>query len=228
MKAQSLDHLDRIAAYLRETREREVSLAAVVGLAEVTVESLRSFFHSVDMTVYRELSQIAAFITSMKQEIGRLQPHDLKQHRIPQAGQELDAIIKATETATNSIMSAAEEVMNAEIDDLAAYKVKVDEKMMLIFEACSFQDITGQRVSKVVETLKHIDSRVSRFADAIHAADDTSFMTDEEKKRAERREKLILNGPALAGGVKQDDVDNLFAASPKAGSLQDDIDALFK
>ena len=36
---------------------------------------------------------------------------------------------------------------------------------MVVFEACSFQDITGQRIAKVVETLQHIEERVSRFAD---------------------------------------------------------------
>lgn len=226
MKKQTAQHLDRIAAYIRETREGDVSLADVVGLAEVTVTSLKGFFEAIDKSVYTELASIADFISTMKTEIGRLQPNDLKATRIPAAGQELDAIIKSTEKATDQIMGAAEAVMSAEIDEPAAYKAFVDAKMMEIFEACSFQDLTGQRVSKVVDTLKHIEARVSRFAEAIHAADQAGYVDDDERARAERKERLLLNGPQLAGnGVQQDDVDALFGGPKPSG--QDDIDKLF-
>ncbi len=81
---------------------------------------------------------------------------------------------------------------------------------MVIFEACSFQDLTGQRISKVVETLEHIEARVSRFAAAIGAKDDPKGNTKEEEKRKKRKEDLLLNGPAKTGeGVSQDDVDAL-------------------
>lgn len=229
MKSVSTDHLDRIVDFVRAKREREVSLADVVGLAEVTVESLSAFFRAIDNSVYRELSEIAAFITNMKAEIGRLQPNDLKESRIPAAGQELDAIVKATEKATDTIMGAAEEVMAGDPSDPAAYKAMVDERMLLIFEACSFQDITGQRVAKVIETLKHIEARVSRFAEAIKAADAEGYMTEEERRRAEHKARNILHGPSLAGeGVAQDDVDALFGQPAADTSAQDDVDALFR
>lgn len=234
MKSVSTAHLDRIVDYVRTKRERDVSLADVVGLAEVTVESLSSFFRAIDNSVYRELAEIAAFITTMKAEIGRLQPNDLKQSRIPAAGMELDAIVKATEKATDTIMGAAEEVMAGDAAD-PGYKAMVDERMMLIFEACSFQDITGQRVAKVVETLKHIEARVSRFADAINAADAEGYMTEEERQREERKVKNILHGPQLSGeGVGQADVDALFdkpiakPAGAQPASAQDEVDALFR
>lgn len=227
MKSVSTDHLDRIVDFVKTKRDGDVSLADVVGLAEVTVESLSTFFRAIDNSVYRELAEIASFITNMKQEIGRLQPNDLKQTRIPAAGQELDAIVKATEKATDTIMGAAEEVMAGDAAD-PAYKAMVDERMMLIFEACSFQDITGQRVAKVIETLKHIEARVSRFAAAIHAADADGYMTEEERRREERKRRNILHGPQLDGeGVGQSDVDAMFDKAPGL-SPQDDIDALFK
>ncbi|MDP3547092.1 MAG: protein phosphatase CheZ, partial [Phreatobacter sp.] len=152
-----------------------------------------------------------------------------KHSRIPAAGMELDAIVKATEKATDTIMGAAEELMAADASDPAAYKAMVDERMLLIFEACSFQDITGQRVAKVIETLKHIEARVSRFAEAINAADAEGYLTEEEKRREERKLKNILHGPQLSGeGVDQNDVDALFDKPGKKASRQDDIDAMFK
>ena len=61
-----------------------------------------------DAKVYRELREIAGYIETMRHEIGALQVNDLKESRIPSAGEELDAIVQATETATNTIMECAE------------------------------------------------------------------------------------------------------------------------
>ncbi len=212
MRQANEKHLDRIAAFLKEKRSEDVSLADVVRLAEITAESLHTFFETMDNAVYRELREIAEYIATMKQEIGALQVNDLKESRIPAAGQELDAIVKATEDATHIIMECAETLMEADASDPAKFKALVDERMVLIFEACSFQDITGQRVAKVIETLQHIEARVSRFASAVQARDVDGFVTEYEKARAERREKLLLHGPQLRGkGVAQADVDSLIA-----------------
>jgi chemotaxis protein CheZ len=219
-------HLERIVDYLKEKRGEDVSLADVVALAEITAESLQTFFETMDTALYRELRDIAGYIADMKVEIGALQANELKNSRIPAAGQELGAIVQATEKATNTIMECAEELMAADASDAAAYKALVDEKMLIIFEACSFQDITGQRIAKVVETLQHIEARVSRFATAMRAKDMTGYFTEQEKARAARREKLLLNGPQLEGeAIGQNDVDSLL--SQDNDSAQSDIDRLF-
>ena len=102
--------------------------------------------------------------------------------------------------------------MAADASDPAAYKALVDQKMLVIFEACSFQDITGQRIAKVVETLQHIETRVARFADVMRAKDLEGFITDREKGREERKRKLMLNGPQLDGaGTSQQQVDEMFS-----------------
>ena len=107
-------------------------------------------------------------------------------------------------------MGCAEAVMSAGTDDVEAFKAFVEEKMLVIFEACSFQDITGQRIAKVVETLEHIEMRVSRFAAAVHAKDLGGYLSEVEQARAERRKRLLLNGPPREGeGIGQTDVDRL-------------------
>ena len=211
MAATDTQHLDRIVGYLKEKRAEEVALTDVVALAELTAESLQTFFATLDTTIYRELRAIATYINDMKAEIGALQANELKESRIPAAGQELGAIVKATEDATNSIMECAETVMAADARDPAAYKALVDAQMMRVFEACSFQDITGQRIAKVVETLQHIETRVARFAEVMKASDIEGFISDDERARAERNEKNLLNGPQLDGkGVDQASVDKMF------------------
>ena len=205
------NHFERLVEFLRQKREN-VTFHDILALAEVSAQSLQSFFQAMDAKVYRELREIAGYIDSMRNEIGALQVNDLKDSRIPSAGEELGAIVRATENATNTIMECAEALMGADAGDPAAYKALVDEKMMIIFEACSFQDITGQRIAKVVETLQHIEERVSRFADVVQAKDIEGFLNDGERARQERKDKFLLNGPQLAGeGVDQSDVDKMFA-----------------
>jgi chemotaxis protein CheZ len=105
-------------------------------------------------------------------------------------------------------MTEAETIMGLEPTDLAAYKAEVDAAMMRIFEACSFQDLTGQRVTKVIATLRHIEDRVTKFAGALGVTDSVQKETAEEARARE----LLLNGPAMNGpSTSQDDIDALFS-----------------
>src|SRR2546423_15170490 len=167
-------HSDRLVDFLKQTRDN-VTFNDIISLAEVAAQSLQSFFQAMDAKVHRELRDIAGYIESMRHEIGALQVNDLKNNRIPAAGYELGAIVQATEQATNTIMECAEAVMGAHARDPAAYKALVDEKRLGIFEAGPCQDITGQRIAKVVETLQHIEERVSRFAEVVQAKDIDGF-----------------------------------------------------
>jgi chemotaxis protein CheZ len=208
----SAPQLNHLLSYLREKRSQEVTFAEVAGLAEIAVQSLQSFFDRLDASVYRELRDIAAYIEAMKKEIAALQVNELKDNRIPAAGQELGAIVKATEQATHDIMQCAEELMAAHAGDPAAYKTLVDAKMLVIFEACSFQDLTGQRIAKVVETLEHIEARVARFAKAVRVDEAVGLLSEHEVAEAKRKQRLLLHGPQSDDkGIAQTDIDQLFA-----------------
>jgi chemotaxis protein CheZ len=204
-------HFEEMQVYAHSQENREPSFAEVMKLAALAAESMQAFCESMDATTYRELRDIAHFIETMKSEIGVFQVNDLKESRIPAAGEELDAIVKSTEDATNTIMESAEALMAAEATDVKAYQALVNDHVMKIFEACSFQDITGQRVAKVVETLQMIEARVGRFAEAVNAKDVAGFLDEQEAARAKRKEKLLLNGPQLAGhAIDQKKVDDMF------------------
>jgi chemotaxis protein CheZ len=202
---------------------KDPRLMEVLDLSEQLVDAMQSFFGALDRSTLSEFRYIATYIARTRQEIAALRPNDIRDSRIPSAGAELEAIVKNTEDATHTIMGAAETIMAA--DPAAAdYADLVNEKVLEIFQACSFQDITGQRVQKVVETLKHIESRVARFAHVMGVQDAHSEEDDKEK----RKKALLLNGPALNGPeVKQDEIDALFADAVPAKASQADIDALF-
>jgi chemotaxis protein CheZ len=202
---------------------KDPRLGEVLSLASQMSEAMQMFFSSIDRTLFDEMRYISSYIQRTRVEISNLRPNDLSEDRIPRAGAELHAVVQHTAEATNLIMAVAEDVMAADTSDPAAYQAFVSDKMMEIFEACTFQDITGQRIQKVVDTLTHIEQRLERFASVMGVEDAELEETLEDKRKREN----LLNGPALNGPeVAQDDIDALFGTEG-ASMDQSDLDALF-
>jgi chemotaxis protein CheZ len=192
---------------LKATGVRERPLVEVLDLSHQMADAMTVFFRSLDRSIIAEFKYLADFIQKARDEISGLQANDIKDTRLPGASVELDAVVRDTERATETIMTEAEKLMSVEPTDLAAYKAEVNAAMMRIFEACSFQDLTGQRVTKVISTLRHIEERVTRFAGALGVTDTKQAETADEVRARE----LLLNGPAMNGpSTSQDDIDALF------------------
>ena len=187
--------------------ELEPKLINLMQQSEALVALMRGFFQQLDKRRSEEFRIIAGYIAKAKEEIREMRPHDISHERIPTAGAELEAITRDTENATHAIMNSAEAIMGMQSAD-TAYKNAVDDEIMKIFEACSFQDITGQRVSKVVNVLKQIEERVGRLATTLGVEDSlpTELSADEIRRR-----DLLLNGPAIGGPeTRQDAIDAMF------------------
>jgi chemotaxis protein CheZ len=193
---------------------RDPQLTKIIDLSEELADSMKNFFGGLNRSIYGELNEIAQFITKARDEIRALRPNNLRREGIPSAGAELEAIVKDTEAATNSIMSAAEAMLACEETDLEAYKAFVTEQAMAIFEACSFQDITGQRVTKVVSVLREIENRVASLASSLGVADTADGADDAPEAETDaqrRRREQLLNGPAIDGPeTSQDSIDAMF------------------
>ena len=193
---------------LKTAGVRERPLVEVLDLSHQMADAMKTFFGSLDRSIIGEFRYIADFIQKARDEISGLQANDIKETRIPGASMELDAVVRDTERATETIMSEAETLMNAEPTDLALYKAEVGAAMLRIFEACSFQDLTGQRVNKVIATLRHIEERVGQFAGALGVTDPAVPVSAADQ----RAKDLLLNGPAITGpATTQDDIDAMFA-----------------
>lgn len=143
----------------------------------------------------QELRKIADYIVALRREIAVLQANEMHMQKIPDAGQELAAVVTSTEGATHDIMAIAENVLAADASDPIAYKEFVDNEMLGLFETCAFQDLTGQRIARVVKTLEHIEARVSRFASYTGVEDEAGPANAAEAVDAMRRKDLMLNGP---------------------------------
>ena len=97
-------------------------------------------------------------------------------------------------------------------DQQARLAEDILEKVISIFEACNFQDLTGQRISKVMGTMKFIESHINVMMDiwgGVDAIKSGSPGVIDERVGDAR----LLNGPKLEGDVghaSQDDIDALF------------------
>jgi chemotaxis protein CheZ len=161
--------------------------------------------------IVRELAAVADYIGHMKTEIAALKPNELCRDRIPSANDELGNVVQATASATHTIMTNAEEILNSGNLSDKEYRELVETRVLAIFEACSFQDITGQRINKVLEALGQLEKRLGRFAKAVNVRDSADAVDPEETLRQARREVLLLNGPQAEDvAIKQDDIDALF------------------
>ncbi|MBW8881923.1 MAG: protein phosphatase CheZ [Asticcacaulis sp.] len=189
------------------------SLGLTPGLFNLTQKSedlvalMAKGFARMDAGRIDDFKAISDAIAQARREIRDLRPIDVSQKDLPAAGAELDAITLDTETATHVIMSAAERILDLGSDDAAA-KAAIDDQVMHIFEACSFQDITGQRVSKIVRLLTQIETRMIRLVTSLGIQEDGPVVLSPEEQR---RRDLILNGPAIGGPeTAQAEIDSMF------------------
>ena len=188
----------------------------VAAVVRQVVQSLEGDVSAADLKFYSELEALARYIREAKHEIAAIRPTDISTQYIPNATDELDAVVGATEDATNRIMDVCDElgVIGGQCTpDIADKLMACTTK---IFEACNFQDITGQRITKVVETLKHIDSRIEAIVKAMGEQIQRSGGDAHVLKNihAADPEKGLLNGPQLPkNAVSQDDIDKLLSSS---------------
>jgi chemotaxis protein CheZ len=79
---------------------------------------------------------------------------------IPLAVDQLDAVIQATEHAANQIIDACTALEAAGRDAGGEVAERISRAVTAIYEACSFQDLTGQRIVNVANTLGLIESKL--------------------------------------------------------------------
>lgn len=180
----------------------EAALRAALG-------SRSSDLSAVEAALLIELKELGRTVARTKQEIARLRVDEITDRHIPRANDELDAIVQHTAQAANDILDCCEAL------EVIAPRLGPDEAQTLlgvttrIYEACSFQDITGQRIAKVVAALKAIEARVASISGLYkkgrEAPPPAAPVTEEGR---------LVEGPQLPGvGITQADVDRLLAES---------------
>jgi chemotaxis protein CheZ len=161
-----------------------------------------------------QLEELSSYIQRARLEVAALSLEDLQNTYIPSATDQLDAIVEMTAEATNRIMSAAESIEGIIAEGTPELRDRICEAATHIYEACAFQDITGQRVRKVVQALQKIETKIDAllwaFAGEQRAAGGETTLAKPEGAAA-HRDSHLLEGPQLAGNAKsQAEIDALF------------------
>ncbi len=162
-----------------------------------------------------ELAAMADEIDRAKQEIAAIQP-DGGAGPFDSASLELDAIVASTEEATSAILTSAEQIQELawtlrENGTSDADCDKLDQLAVEIYTCCAFQDLTGQRTQKVVNTLRFLEARIGAMRAIWGGAVDG--LAQAGAATAENAGDDLLNGPALPGeGMEQDAIDALLGA----------------
>ncbi|MBY0338520.1 MAG: protein phosphatase CheZ [Acetobacteraceae bacterium] len=161
-----------------------------------------------------ELEALGSEVARAKREVAALRVDDINASHIPAATDELDAVVEHTAAATNEILDVCETLEQlAPKLRAAAHRDALGAAVTRIYEACSFQDITGQRIGKVVAALKAIESRVAAVTARFGAAAaDADPAIDEPPVEATEGQRLA-NGPQLpAAASSQEEIDRLLAS----------------
>lgn len=218
-----------VEAHEEESLERHQEIMTMLGAIKESIAPARDISaslleeHRRDMhealRLKVELDSISEAIERTKMEIATLHYAGARGREMTRVTDELGAIVMGTEAATNSILAAAER-----IDELAGnlsarlsggdreFAREISDQVIGIFEACNFQDITGQRISKVVNAMRFIEERVHQMIDiwgGLESFKDVPTLDD----GSPRGDDALLNGPALhsdIGVTSQDAIDALF------------------
>ncbi|MEW5772121.1 MAG: protein phosphatase CheZ [Thermodesulfobacteriota bacterium] len=191
------------------------------------------FFRKVNADMRRGLQEIYKEIVAVKRDTGQAQisPKDADK-LFSEASDQLDAILKSTESATVQIMDIVEDFQDnlakttslvdsfrsggaskKAVEELAAMNASANEQMVQIMTALSFQDLTGQRIKRVIQALQHIERivfEVYMSTGLLEKARDERPERDMSEMEAEAKQRVsALKGPQA--GTSQNDVDDLLA-----------------
>ena len=202
-------HLAERLAELRNTYGDSVDVGDIADVVGSLMTTMDGDISAVDIQIRRDILALVDYIERAKREISAIDPREIRENKIPAATNELVAVVDATEVATNSILDAAE-ILTELGATLDPEKAKIIEDVTTrIYEASNFQDITGQRINKVISILQHIEEKVLALSQATGDPIGQS-VSDGESDPSDLDEAVLLNGPE----------------TPENASSQDEIDAL--
>lgn len=195
-----------------ETAETTYDRDQVIKIINSVIQKVEKADDISRESLFTELNTLKNIIVDTRNELRGANAGDISGKHIPTATDELDAVVAATAEATGRIMDSCE-VITTVSESIAdqGQKDKLVAEVTNIFEACSFQDITGQRITKVINSLKQIELKVNKILEIVsdRIPDANTSSGDEDTRVGDAR---LLNGPQMADkAVTQADIDKLLA-----------------
>ncbi|MCA3627403.1 MAG: protein phosphatase CheZ [Methylobacterium sp.] len=211
-------------AVLDEVRALRMMIEPLYGVLENLKENYREELRSF-ASLKVDMTEIESAIAGTKKELAALKVgHNIGGVEV--AALELETVVSQTEVAANDILAAAESIetmagaiqSETTLDACKGLANDIADKVTIIYMACNFQDLSGQRVRRVVDTLNFVESRIHKMIDAwgglqaLHELIEQEIQTQEEERETEGSAAL-LTGPAPVNAedhVDQDAIDALF------------------
>ena len=174
----------------------------------------------IDQKLRSEIFNLFQHIQRLREEIGRVVRQPEGQTRFEKMSDQLDAILTSTGEATHTVLGVLEAILSTaeemrEMPDPAKVEELCDriaEKSMEGMEARSFQDITGQRISKIVRSLRFIEERVDAMTEICGREGIEALASGRPSDDEDLKDGVALQGPQLPGeAVSQDEIDKLFS-----------------
>ncbi len=161
-----------------------------------------------------DLLEMSRAITRTKHEISTLRPQGAQPNELGVASEALDAIVRTTERATSDILEAAEQIQEAawtlrEEGASEAMCDELDRRATDIYTACSFQDLTAQRTTRIVDTLRFLEKRINAMIEIWGDASDTPANDETETSEADKRSRDLGKSLDDFNGLCQDGIDTM-------------------
>ncbi len=207
--------LDEIFSAIQDLR-RITQASAGETIEACRRELNEAFAMRSDLDVMKEA------ITRTKAEIAALHRSEHSGKGMRRAADELDAVVASTEHATSTLLTVMEDIEQQANILRATHLGKsaqdnVDailERVVVAYEACNFQDLTGQRISKIVNVMKFVEDHLDRVIAAWSGLESFRDVLGSGPEAIDPNdESALLNGPKLEedpGHVDQSDIDALF------------------
>ena len=168
-----------------------------------------------------EILKLFNYMEKIKTELAAIKHPKADMDHFTRVTQQLESIVETTEGATDAIMGATEEIMGKldalgeKIEDEEAQNDLADifNSTNKIFENCSFHDLTGQRISKIVRVMDRIEDSLAELVKVVgkESLADVPLADVEDPMDEDHDDGVPLHGPQSEGeGISQDDIDKLF------------------
>ncbi len=152
------------------------------------VEALNSQLRTIEKFVARRFDEISMEINATAQQVDMAEDGIVRRFQeilevlsaisykgegtsAANSGVELEAIIEDTEHAANKILDAADRIVDyvsndrekdwADPVERSALRERIQSDIQEILLACTFQDLTGQRIRNTLNNLHDIENRIS-------------------------------------------------------------------
>ena len=211
--------LQALSDRMRQSHESDVARdpAVVEDVVAAVLDTMHERLSATETKLLQEISALGSIIKQAKVGIAEVSVEAIRGSHIPLAAGELDAIAQHTAIATNSILECCEALDNLAASLPPGQAAVATAATTRIYEACSFQDITGQRITKIVKALQAIEDKVVRLSDAyglseLPAGRATAATSVASPKDPGNDPSGLLNGPGLVGeAMDQSEIDKLLA-----------------